>query len=546
MAKQIILLSGPVSSGKSTLASQLAERYRVEQVRTRQIIRATFPKVQEERGALQKAGDKLDRETKGSWVATAISRLAAQIEEDAVIVVDSVRTSEQITELREAFGPRVVHMHLMAPYEVLERRYLERQGPTKEFTSYAELVRNRTEARVGKLAQIADVVIDTKLSSKSDVLVRAASHLGFFGRSYARLVDVIVGGAYGSEGKGHIASYLAREYDYLVRVGGPNAGHHVYERPSPYIHHQLPSGTRQTEARLIIAAGAVIEVSSLVTEINQCGVSVDRLSIDPRAMVIDARDVTFEDETLKHWIGSTAQGVGAATARRIMRGSLNPGLRRAPKLSPVRLAGDFPQLQPWIRDTREVLDDAFFAGRRVLVEGTQGAGLSLYHGEYPHVTSRDTTVAGCLSEAGIAPSRLRKIVMVCRTHPIRVQNPDLKGMTSGPMASELEWEEIARRSGQSVEELKEQERTSTTRRQRRVMEFDWTLLRRAASLNGPTDIALTFTDYLSPANARARRFEQLTPETINFIEEVERVAAAPVSLISTRFHYRSIIDRRAW
>jgi adenylosuccinate synthase len=546
LAKRIILLSGPVASGKSTLGLLLADRYRVQHVKTRQIIRTKFPKVEQERGALQKAGDRLDRDTKGAWVATEVSRLAAEIEEEAVILVDSVRTADQIRALREAFGPRVVHMHLSAPDEVLEQRYLERQGPTREFTTYAELVRNRTEAGIGKLAQIADVVIDTKLSSKTDVLVRAASHLGFYGRSYARLVDVLIGGAYGSEGKGHIASYLAREYDYLVRVGGPNAGHQVYERPSPYIHHQLPSGTRQTEARLVIAPGAVIEVGSLVKEINQCDVSVDRLSIDPRAMIIDARDVAFEEKTLKPWIGSTAQGVGAATARRIMRGALKPGLARGTKLGQVRLAGHIPQLQPWVKDTREVLDDAFFAGRRVLVEGTQGAGLSLYHGEYPHVTSRDTTVAGCLSEAGIAPSRLRKIVMVCRTYPIRVQNPDQKGMTSGPMTRELNWEEIAERSGQSVEELKERERTSTTRRQRRVMEFDWTLLRRAASLNGPTDIALTFADYLSPKNARARRFEQLTPDTINFIQEIERVAAAPVSLISTRFHYRSIIDRRAW
>jgi len=44
----------------------------------------------------------------------------------------------------------------------------------------------------------------------------------------------------------------------------------------------------------------------------------------------------------------------------------------------------------------------------------------------------------------------------------------------------------------------------------------------------------------------ARRFEQLTRETINFVEEIERVSGAPVSLISTRFHYRSIIDRRIW
>lgn len=79
-----------------------------------------------------------------------------------------------------------------------------------------------------------------------------------------------------------------------------------------------------------------------------------------------------------------------------------------------------------------------------------------------------------------------------------------------------------------------------------MSEFNWDLLRRAAALNGPTDIALTFVDYLNPTNADARRFDRLDPKTINFIEEVQRVAAAPVSLISTRFGFRSIIDRRAW
>jgi adenylosuccinate synthase len=66
-----------------------------------------------------------------------------------------------------------------------------------------------------------------------------------YGRGYARLVDVMVGGQYGSEGKGHVASYLAGEYDFLVRVGGPNAGHKVYEEPKPFTFHHLPSGTRR-------------------------------------------------------------------------------------------------------------------------------------------------------------------------------------------------------------------------------------------------------------------------------------------------------------
>ena len=131
-----------------------------------------------------------------------------------------------------------------------------------------------------------------------------------------------------------------------------------------------------------------------------------------------------------------------------------------------------------------------------------------------------------------------------RSYPIRVQSPDRS--TSGPIGRELDWSIIAERSGIPVGELQQKEKTSTTKRDRRVAEFDWSLLRTSASLNGPTDIALTFVDYINVANRKARRFELLTPETLRFIEEIERVAGAPVSLVTTRFDYRSIIDRRAW
>ena len=65
-------------------------------------------------------------------------------------------------------------------------------------------------------------------------------------------------------------------------------------------------------------------------------------------------------------------------------------------------------------------------------------------------------------------------------------------------------------------------------------------------LNGPTDIALTFVDYLSKANRNAFRFEQLELGTVRFIQEVERVSGVPVSLISTNFSWRNVIDRRSW
>jgi adenylosuccinate synthase len=114
------------------------------------------------------------------------------------------------------------------------------------------------------------------------------------------------------------------------------------------------------------------------------------------------------------------------------------------------------------------------------------------------------------------------------------------------MSQPLTWKDVAERSGYDAHDLERAEHTSTTNKLRRVGEFEWDLFRRAVSLNGPTDIALSFADYIDRSNANARRFEQLTDETIRFVEELERVGSAPVSLISTRFNYRSIIDRRSW
>lgn len=90
------------------------------------------------------------------------------------------------------------------------------------------------------------------------------------------------------------------------------------------------------------------------------------------------------------------------------------------------------------------------------------------------------------------------------------------------------------------------EKGSVSGTQRRVGEFDWTQLKQTSELNGATDIALTFSDYIDKENQAARRFDQLTADSVNFIEEVERVAGAPVTLIGTRFDRRSVIDRREW
>jgi adenylosuccinate synthase len=380
---------------------------------------------------------------------------------------------------------------------------------------------------------VADVVVQTDLCDQEDVFVRAVAQLGLYPRAPFPLVDVLVGAQYGSEGKGNIAAYLAREYGVLVRVGGPNAGHKVAFPKRTFIH--LPSGTeRNPDAKLIIGPGATIDVEVLLAEIQECQVDAARLSIDGQAMIIEATDKKWEEGRLGG-MGSTKQGVGVATARKI----LGRDLKRVYGAK-VRLARDLPVLAPYVRSTAEQLDAAYTSRTRILLEGTQGTSLSLHHGHWPHVTSRDTTTAGCLADAGIAPLWVRKVVMITRTYPIRVGGP------SGYMKKEIDAETVARRCGLGANEIHSTEKASRTGRSRRIGEFDWTQLRRSATVNGPTDIALTFSDYLHADNQKARRYEQLNRDTMVFIEEVERVTGVPVSLISTRFHLRNIIDRRSW
>jgi adenylosuccinate synthase len=534
MAQRIVLLSGPIGVGKSTLTDSLEKTYQARIIKTRELLdleaRFRFQSVKT-REEYQKLGETLDRETGGLWVSNALKELLEREKADLVIV-DSVRIQKQVDAIREVHGFAVFHLHLTAFENDLRKRFEQRTIKFQEAPSFDSARQNATEQGVRLLERKADAVVNTSFCNPEDVFVRVSTHLRLYSRDYSPTVDVLVGGQFGSEGKGNVASYLAREYDILIRGGGPNAGHKVYENPAPYTHHLLPCGSRSTKAKLIIAPGAVISVSGLLREAHESGIGSERLSIDPQVMVITPADIEAEKQLIK-MIGSTGQGVGAASARRIMsRGDS------------ILLARDYVELKPFIRETAEILESAYRQGSRILLEGTQGAGLSLFHGFYPHVTSRDTSVAACLSEAGIPPKRVHKVIMTCRTYPIRVQ--DGAEGTSGKLSRELDWQDVADRSLISVTVLRKAEITSTTKRPRRVAEFDWVQLRKAALLNGPTDIALTFVDYIDGKNKDARRFEQLTEKTIQFIEEVENVAAAPVSLVSTRFGFRSIIDRRNW
>lgn len=535
---RIVLVSGQICSGKSALVEQLREKHDARVVKTKELILKKWPKTKDERRSLQLAGQKLDREDGGVWVAEALQRIIDETSQDktpkGLYVVDSVRILGQISSIRKAYGADVHHVHLTATDIELRNRFESRSRSEDQGVEYEQLKGNKTEKGVEKLADVADVVVSTDKCSKEAILVRATALLNLYPRSNEALVDVLIGGQYGSEGKGNIVGHIAPEYDLLIRVGGPNAGHQVYAEPAPEKYYHLPSGTqRAPNARLLLGPGAVIYPHKLLEEIAAHKVSKDRLNIDPQAMVIT--DADREEEKANYGsISSTAQGVGVASARK-MTGRSDYKDEKA-----KFLACDCPDLAPYIRSARKVIADAIVQGQRILLEGTQGTSLSLHHGPYPHVTTRDTTVSGCLADAGIAPSNVRKIIMVCRTYPIRVGGP------SGPMDYEVDLNTIYERSGIPLDELKRVETTTTTKRERRIAEFDWVQFKDSVQLNGPTDIALTFVDYFGVENRDAYRFEQLTEETISFVEEIERVSGRPVSLLSTDFNWRNVIDRRAW
>lgn len=549
--RQIVVISGKTCSGKSGLASLLKKEFGFAVVSNRRFIDDPQWRLRMEQPEMLDRRRELDDVDFEQWMLRETRAMCQEEENGRPLVVDHLNTLAQVLQFRQVFGADLVHVHLYASDPTLQERYAKRVEDEPNPLPYDEVNQLRDDAEIQALKDDADVRVYTERSDSNDTLVRVAARLHLYTPPEIRCVDVLIGGQYGSEGKGNIVAYLAREYDVMVRVGGPNAGHTVASAAGTFTYHHLPSGSRDVTARLLLGPGMTIFLPGLLKEISACGIGPDRLFIDPQATIIEEADRDAEQVHLVSTIASTGSGSGAAAARRI----LNRGK------TAIRLAKDVDELRPYVGTpgnyhgcTSDRLEEAYRSGQSILLEGTQGSGLSIFHGDYPYVTSRDTNVAGCLAEAGISPSRVRKILMVIRPMPIRVGDPDgSEGHISGRLKHPTTFDEIAQFANLEAEALNAAEKTSTTNRNRKVGWFEWDQFRKACALNAPTDIVLTFADYLKAKNRNARRFEQLHPDTIKFVEELERVSQAPVSLINTRFtrdpdpiDLRSLIDRRNW
>lgn len=333
-----------------------------------------------------------------------------------------------------------------------------------------------------------------------------------------KCVDVIVGMQFGSEGKGKIAGLLANNYHAAVRVGAPNAGHSVWHNDKVYKMRTVPCAWINPNCKLYIGAGGMVNMHVFKEEMAAIGPTVAaRLHIDPNVAIVNEDQATAEIQ-LKMFekIGSTTEGVGQATAAKMLR-----------QLGDSIIAKSVKELQPWLYGTAALLNEHIDKNEPIMIEGTQGFGLSLNHGYYPYVTSRDVLASSMLSDSGLSPLATRQVIGVMRSFPIRVFG------NSGPMgAEELTWEDMRRISG-APSDVDLTERTTVTKRVRRVSHLNWDLLEAAVKANRCTSLAITFMDYINFEDRYISSWKELSDKGHNFVKLVETRLQTPVTILST-------------
>lgn len=328
---------------------------------------------------------------------------------------------------------------------------------------------------------------------------------------------VVIGGFFGDEGKGKIISYLALKDNpsIVVRGGaGPNAGHTIREGEKIYKVRMLPSGFLNKNARVMIGPGVVINPNVLLKEIQDFKAQ-GRSFIDKNCGIIEEKHLSSDSKgDLKEKIGSTGSGTGPANADRAMR--------------ILKLAKEMDSLQDLLIDVPQEINSALESNQNVLIEGTQGTFLSLWHGTYPFVTSKDVTASGICADIGLGPKKVDEVIVVFKSYVTRVG--------TGPLAKELSLEE-AQKKGWS-------EFGTVTGRQRRAAEFDFDLAKRAIMLNSATQISITKLDVLFPECAGKTSFEEISDEAKSFIKNIEEKLKTPVTIIGTGPEINDVIDRR--
>ncbi|MEM2094258.1 MAG: adenylosuccinate synthetase [Candidatus Bathyarchaeia archaeon] len=329
---------------------------------------------------------------------------------------------------------------------------------------------------------------------------------------------VIVGGFYGDEGKGKIISYLALNDDVAVAARGgvgPNAGHSIVWKNKMYKLRMIPSAFVNPATKLFVGPGVLVNPEIFLQEVKETG-TAGRCYVDPLCAIIEEKHIAQDKSSdhLSRKIGTTGSGTGPCNVDRVNRFA--------------KVAREVEKLKPYLTDVPLEVNEFIEKGKNVLIEGTQGTFLSLFHGSYPYVTSKDVTASSIAADVGVGPTNVDEVIVVFKAYVTRVG--------AGFLKDELPLEEAARRGWAEF--------GTVTGRQRRAAPFDYDLAQRAVMLNGATQVALTKLDIVFPNAKGVKKYGDLPRDALEFVETVEKRVKAPVTLIGTGPEVEDIIDRR--
>jgi adenylosuccinate synthase len=332
---------------------------------------------------------------------------------------------------------------------------------------------------------------------------------------------VVLGLAWGDEGKGRVCDALAWDVGYVSRYsGGNNAGHTIRIGEEEFVVHLIPSGIVREGVVCTVGNGVVVNPEILeqeVTALEKRGLSVrDRVKIDGRSHLILPYHIRLDSHREKALgdakIGTTNRGIGPTYEDKVARAGIrvqdifDEGILRAKLEAALReknsilenVYGEEPygvdelaayllsfreMLEPMMADTGALLREALEEGESILLEGAQATLLDNDHGTYPFVTSSNPSAGGAIVGSGIPPRALDRVIGVTKAYTTRVGD--------GPFPTELmdQTGEAIRRAGN--------EYGSTTGRPRRCGWLDLVAVKYSAALNGITYLAITLLDVLS-------------------------------------------------
>lgn len=330
-----------------------------------------------------------------------------------------------------------------------------------------------------------------------------------------------VGGAqFGDEGKGVVSAVLANAHDaaMVVRTGvGPNAEHGLFlEDESTYLKvNQLPLGWMLNPGTQIrIGRNVAVDPEKLKYEIERYHLQ-DRVKIDPNCPIITSKHIQEETNSkrMRDGIGSTMSGSGYAHADHILR------------IGPVARDVDF--LSPLLIDVAEEVNRVCQT-ETVILESSQGYGLSLSTEFYPNTTSKNVTSTSAMDDAGLNPFRLSDVFLAVKTKPTR------EGQGSMGKTTELSMEEILNQNLVEVSSIGGKIR-------RKAESIDFEMLKTASEVNGATQIALTFCEQYDPEIKHATTKDQITPKIWELIDKIQETTNVPVTILNTGKPYHDFI-----